>query len=222
MNDSWRMDLDRRVSAIENLSPQILDHRVDQLPGQALDNLGMMLFNEVRGVAGNWEGVAEELGISTAAEVEQIRRHAQVIQVFPGCRMLRDWGKRSGSTVFVLLNALRRQNREDCVDLVVKACKDLHSMQLNVKIEDERGQFKYLLVTTKKDSTLAASLENVLPGLPSYVITGPTPQITWQTPAYHLKGTQLSVKKGEITDESHRSVYGILQVSSQKNDWLKV
>ncbi|XP_067683977.1 uncharacterized protein [Haliotis asinina] len=91
---------------------------------------------------------------------------------------------------------------------------DLHSMQLNVKIEDERGQFKYLLVTTKKDSTLAASLENVLPGLPSYVITGPTPQITWQTPAYHLKGTQLSVKKGEVTDESHRSVYGRFQISS--------
>lgn len=64
---------------------------------------------------------------------------------------------------------------------------DLHSMQLNVKIEDERGQFKYLSVTTKKDSTLAASLENVLSGLPSYVITGPNPKITWQTPAYHLK-----------------------------------
>lgn len=117
------MDLERRVSSIENLSPQILDLRVDQLPGQALDNLGLQLFNEVRGVTGNWEGVAEELGISSVAELEQIRRHAQVAQVFPGCRMLRDWGKRSGSTVFVLLNALRRQNREDCVDLVVKACK---------------------------------------------------------------------------------------------------
>ncbi|XP_046372214.2 uncharacterized protein LOC124146131 isoform X1 [Haliotis rufescens] len=216
MSESWRMDLERRVSSIENLSPQILDLRVDQLPGQALDNLGLQLFNEVRGVTGNWEGVAEELGISSVAELEQIRRHAQVAQVFPGCRMLRDWGKRSGSTVFVLLNALRRQNREDCVDLVVKACKDLHSMQLNVKIEDERGQFKYLSVTTKKDSSLAASLENVLSGLPSYVITGPNPKITWQTPAYHLKGTQLSVKKGEITDESERSVYGSFQISTPK------
>ncbi|XP_041348321.1 uncharacterized protein LOC121367931 isoform X2 [Gigantopelta aegis] len=193
---------------IEDLPPSILDTRVRDFPMSVIDKLGLMLYNDGRGEAGNWEGLAEELGVTTNAELEEIRRRAHVEQKFPGCRLLCDWMAGDGKTVYVLLQALKAQNRQDCLEYLIQKCYGLHSMDLHVKIEFDMGRYEFKSVSTEMNASLASSLENILHHLPNYVITGPDASIGWNTPARQLKGKQLSLKKVEATDVTRHTVYG--------------
>lgn len=65
---------------------------------------------------------------------------------------------------------------------------DVHYMLLSVMVEDQVTRVKrFLRVRTKKTSTLAASLENELPGLSCYTIAGPRNGISFQTIAEELQ-----------------------------------
>ncbi|XP_025106669.1 uncharacterized protein LOC112571684 isoform X1 [Pomacea canaliculata] len=99
--------------------------------------------------------------------------------------------------------------------MVVDALYNVHYMLLSVMVEDQVTRVKrFLRVRTKKTSTLAASLENELPGLSCYTIAGPRNGISFQTIAEELQGKQLTLKRHiDPQEDSVEQIYGTPLIS---------
>ncbi|XP_050414054.1 uncharacterized protein LOC126828356 isoform X2 [Patella vulgata] len=195
---------------INNMSKDLLGKRVVKLSNYHafLQKLGRNLCSDNQLTETlNWERLAEELGLCTY-EVENIHRYASFQKIYPGSVLIRQWGESEGSTVYVLLKALRKIGREDCVEEVCQALEDENTMELHYSIEYDSGVKEFSTVKTKTNASLGSSLENILKGLVCYSIIGPDSTVTWQTVAGTLKGKQLSLKKIPFDIKHQNSLYG--------------
>ncbi|KAK3604343.1 hypothetical protein CHS0354_000341 [Potamilus streckersoni] len=177
------------------LRKEDLARPAQDLPVKVIKTLGLKLHQEHPN-SGNWEAVAEELGF-IADDIRDFRNMASVQRdQLPGELMLRNWREKGPErSLFVLIEALKRSERLDCVTyLQNEICDKILCMDLYVCIMNkDRSVIFQEPVRTRSEATLQESLENLLSGHINeydFVETG----ITWQrSRAYEFKGKQLTL-----------------------------
>ncbi|KAL3851830.1 hypothetical protein ACJMK2_015535 [Sinanodonta woodiana] len=178
-----------------SLRKEDLARPAQDLPVKVIKTLGQKLHQEHPN-SGNWEAVAEELGF-ISDDIRDFRNMASVQRdQLPGELMLKNWREKGPErSLFVLLEALKRSDRLDCVSYLQNEIYDkILCMDLYVCIMDiDRRVIFQEPVRTRSESTLQESLENLLSGHITeydFVETG----ITWQrSRAYEFKGKQLTL-----------------------------
>ncbi|XP_076469385.1 uncharacterized protein LOC143299814 isoform X2 [Babylonia areolata] len=192
---------------IEDLPSDVLSLSIQAILRSDLRDIGARLSARDSGHVDSWESLAERLGFCKD-DVDRVLVEARTQDCCPGFLALREWAGRPGSTAYVLLHALREIGREDVLQVLVERLTDLNTMLLFVCVEDRVGVRQFLRVRTLRNAPLHASLDNELPSLYWYDITGPRPGLDWCTPSGQLQGAQLTLKRrDEPCEESRNQIY---------------
>ena len=104
---------------INDRHPEILNCQISGIPRPKLKDIVNELSADLICV-GNWEILAEKLGFNQRSVLDNLIERARVQHTYPGLLMLHEWACRPGSTVFILLWALREAHLEDVAGVLAK------------------------------------------------------------------------------------------------------
>ncbi|CAH1264603.1 Hypp3037 [Branchiostoma lanceolatum] len=175
------------------------------------DNFNVLSYGTYRKIAlklgdetatENWTDLADKLGYGSMEDISNFRVQAKALQELPAMLLLKEWSRKPGATIQVMVDALTEMERPDVLAIVTEAMEDqftLHYVVVTAEGDALPVQRVQVFGNDSLETSLQASLAQTGLRTDDLVIQEPDcveedRVVKWKSSSRLVKGRQLVLR----------------------------